>query len=226
LREAAEVYGYTVIDPLSVIVTHMSEIIRQHIHELLTRQDVNQLLENTAKRNPSIVSDVIPGIVPVSELQKVLSNLLRESVPIKDMETILETLGDYGGSVKDTDMLTEYVRQTLKRTITRQHVSGTVLQVVTIDQDVEQVILQSIKKGDHGTYMALEPEKVQHIVSQVMANVSSIKDMVNSPVVLTSPVVRIYLKKMIDQFSPGVTVLSFSEVDPTVQIQSLANVTM
>ena len=226
MREAAEVYGYTVIDPLSVIVTHMSEIIRKHVHELLTRQDVNTLLENVAKRNPSIVSDVVPGIIPVADLQKILSNLLRENVPIKDMETILETLGDYGAGVKDTDMLTEYVRQRLRRTITRQYVSGNVLQVVTIDQDVEQTILGSIKKGEHGTYMALEPEKVQHIVTNVIEDVNHIKDMVNNPVVLTSPVVRVYLKKMLDQFSPNITVLSFSEIDPTVQIQALANVTM
>ena len=226
LREAAEVYGYTVIDPLSVIVTHMSEIIRKHVHELLTRQDVNTLLENVSKRNSSIVADVIPGIISVADLQKILANLLRENVPIKDMETILETLGDFGGGMKDTDMLTEYVRQRLRRTITRQYVSGNVLQVVTVDQDVEQTILGAIKKGDHGTYMALEPEKVQHIVSNVVDDINRIKDMVNNPVVLTSPVVRIYLKKMIDQFSPNITVLSFSEVDPTVQIQALANVTM
>ncbi|MCL2579674.1 MAG: flagellar biosynthesis protein FlhA [Oscillospiraceae bacterium] len=226
MREAAEVYGYTVIDPLSVIVTHMSEIIRRHVHELLTRQDVNTLLENVAKRNPAIVTDVVPGIITVADLQKILSNLLRENVPIKDMETILETLGDYGLSVKDTDMLTEYVRQRLRRTITRQYVSGNVLQVVTVDQDVEQTILGSIKKGEHGAYMALEPEKVQHIVTNVIEDVNQIKDMVNNPVVLTSPVVRVYLKKMLDQFNPNITVLSFSEVDPTVQIQALANVTM
>ena len=226
MREAAEVYGYTVIDPLSVIVTHMSEIIRKHVHELLTRQDVSILLENVAKRNPSIVSDVIPSAVSVADLQKILSNLLRENVPIKDMETILETLGDYGASIKDTDLLTEYVRQRLRRTITRQYVSGNVLQVVTVDQDVEQAILGSIKKGEHGSYMALEPEKVQHIVTNVIEDVNQLKDMVNNPVVLTSPVVRIYLKKMLDQFNPNITVLSFSEVDPTVQIQALANVTM
>jgi len=226
MREAAEVYGYTVIDPLSVIVTHMSEIIRKHVHELLTRQDVTTLLENVAKRNPTVVSDVVPGIVPVAELQKILGNLLRENVPIKDMESILETLGDHAGSVKDPDLLTEHVRQRLRRTITRQYVSGNVLQVVTVDQDVEQAILGGVKKGDHGTYMALEPEKVQHIVTSVVQDVDNIKEMVASPVVLTSPVVRIYLKKMLDQFSPNITVLSFSEVDPTVQIQALANVTM
>lgn len=224
MRETAEVYGYTVIDPLSVIVTHMSEIIKRHVHELLSRQDITTLLENVAKRNPAIVSDVVPGVMSISDLQKVLGNLLREGVPIKDMETILETLGDYGVGLKDTDMLTEYVRQRLRRTITRQYVSGNVLKVITVDQDVEQAILGSIKKGEHGTYLSLEPEKVQRIVGNVIDDINAIKDIVAVPVVLTSPVVRIYLKKMLDQFNPNITVLSFSEIDPNVQIQALANV--
>jgi flagellar biosynthesis protein FlhA len=164
--------------------------------------------------------------VSVSDLQKILCNLLREGVPIRDMESVLETLSDYGATVKDTDLLTEYVRQRLRRTITRQYVSGNVLQVVTIDQDVEQAILGSIKKGEHGTYMALEPEKVQRIVSNLIDNINRIRDIVSVPVVLTSPVVRVYLKKMLDQFQPNMTVLSFSEIDPNVQIQALANVQM
>lgn len=224
MRETAEVYGYTVIDPLSVIVTHMSEIIRRHAHELLSRQDLQALLENVAKQNPAIVSDVIPGVLSIAELQKVLSNLLRENVPIRDMETILETLGDYGTTIKDTDMLTEYVRQKLKRTITRQYSTGNVLKVITIDQGVEEAILSSIKKGDHGTYMAMEPDKMQRIVGNIIEDINAIKDIVNVPVVLTSPVVRVYLKKMLDQFSPNIVVLSFSEIDMNIQIQALANV--
>ena len=224
MRETAEVYGYTVIDPLSVIVTHMSEIIKRHVHELLSRQDIQTLLENVAKQNPAIVADVIPGVISIADLQKVLGNLLREGVPIRDMETILETLGDYGSSIKDTDMLTEYVRQKLKRTITRQYAMGNVLKVVTIDQEVEQAILGSLKKGDHGTYMAMEPDKMQRIVGNLIEDINAIKDIVNVPVVLTSPVVRVYLKKMLDQFNPNITVLSFSEIDLNVQIQALANV--
>ena len=225
LRETAEVMGYTVIDPLSVIITHMSELIKKHVHEVLSRQDVNSLLENTSKHNPTIVSDVVPGVISVGDLQKVLGNLLREGVPIKDMESILETIGDYGLTVKDTDMLTEYVRQRLRRTITRQYVSGVVLKVLTLDAEVEQAILGAVKKGEGGTYLALEPEKVQRIVSNLMDNINRIRDIVGVPVVLASPVVRIYLKKMLDQFTPGIVVLSFNEVDHGVQIQALANVT-
>ncbi len=224
MRETAEVIGYTVIDPLSVIVTHMSEIIKQHVHELLGRQDITTLLENFSKNNQGVVQDIVPALISLGDLQKILCNLLREGVPIKDMGSILETVSDYSPGLKDTDMLTEYVRQRLRRTITRQYVSGNVLKVVTIDQDVEQTILNSIKKGEHGTYMALEPEKVQRIVGNVIEDINAIKDIVNVPVVLTSPIVRVYLKKMLDQFNPNITVLSFSEIDPTVQIQALANV--
>jgi len=226
LRETAEVLGYTVIDPLSVIVTHMSEIIRKHAYELLSRQDVSSLLENVSKKDAALVSDVMPGMVSLGDLQKILSNLLRESVPIKDMETILETLADYAMSVKDTDLLTEYVRQRLRRTITRQYVSGNVLKVITVDQDIEQMILGSVKKGEHGTYLALEPERMQQIVSGVMDDIVRIRDIVSVPIVLTSPVVRVYLKKMMDQFTPDITVLSYSEIDPNIQIQALANVTI
>jgi len=226
LRETAEVLGYTVIDPLSVIVTHMSEIIRKHAYELLSRQDVSSLLENVSKKDAALVSDVMPGMVSLGDLQKILSNLLRESVPIKDMETILETLADYAMSVKDTDLLTEYVRQRLRRTITRQYVSGNVLKVITVDQDIEQMILGSVKKGEHGTYLALEPERMQQIVSGVMDDIVRIRDIVSVPIVLTSPVVRVYLKKMMDQFTPDIIVLSYSEIDPNIQIQALANVTI
>jgi flagellar biosynthesis protein FlhA len=140
------------------------------------------------------------------------------------MESVLETLNDFGPSVKDTDLLTEYVRQRLRRTITRQYVAGNVLKVITVDQEIEQAIMNSVKKGDHGTYMAMEPEKVQRIVGSLIEDINAIKDIVPVPVVLTSPIVRVYLKKMLDQFNPSIVVLSFSEIDPTVQIQALANV--
>jgi len=168
----------------------------------------------------------MPDMLSLGDLQKILSNLLRESVLIKDMETILETLADYAMSVKDTDLLTEYVRQRLRRTITRQYVSGNVLKVITVDQDIEQMILGSVKKGEHGTYLALEPERMQQIVSGVMDDIVRIRDIVSVPIVLTSPVVRVYLKKMMDQFTPDIIVLSYSEIDPNIQIQALANVTI
>ncbi|MGI6751267.1 MAG: flagellar biosynthesis protein FlhA [Anaerovoracaceae bacterium] len=220
-REMAEIYGYTVIDALSVIVTHLSEIIKRHIHELISRQDINVLLQNAAKSNPAIVEDVIPGIISVSDLQKILMNLLKEGIPVRDMESILETIGDHGVSIKDTDMLTEYVRQRLKRTITRKYADGNSIKVISLDQGVENAILNSAKKSDHGTYLALDPQTVQKIVEDVTAQIDKVKELIHHPIILTSPIVRIYFKRMIDQFLPNLTVLSFNEIDSNIQIQAI-----
>lgn len=220
-RDMAEIYGYTVIDPVSVIVTHLSEIIKKHIHELVTRQDINTLLQNTAKTNPAITEDVVPGIVSLSDLQKILINLLKEGIPIRDMESILETLGEHGTTIKDTDMLTEYVRQRLKRTITRKYTDGSSIKVLTLDQDIEDTILNSTKKSEFGTYLAIEPQAVQKIVEGAAEQADKLKELVSRPVVLTSPVVRIYFKRLIEQFIPNLTVLSFNEIDAGIQIQGI-----
>ncbi len=220
-REMAEVYGYTVIDALSVIVTHMSEIIKKHIYELISRQDINILLQNVSKENQAIVDDVIPGIISVSDLQKILMNLLKEGIPIRDMESILETIGDQGVMIKDTDMLTEYVRQKLKRTITRKYADGNSIKVISLDQGIENTILNSAKKSEHGTYLAIEPQVVQKIVEGVTEQIEKVKEVINQPIILTSPIVRIYFKRMLDQFLPDLTVLSFNEIDTNIQIQAI-----
>ncbi len=220
-RDMAEIYGYTVIDPVSVIVTHLSEIIKRHIHELITRQDINNLIKNVSRNNPAIAEDVIPAIVSISDLQRILVNLLKEGIPIRDMEGILETLGEYGTSIKDTDMLTEYVRQRLKRTISRKYTDGSSIKVVTLDQDIENTILNSAKKSEFGTYLAMEPQMVQKIIELTLEQVDKLKDLVSSPVVLTSPVVRIYFKKLVEQFIPNLTVLSFNEIEANIQIQGI-----
>jgi flagellar biosynthesis protein FlhA len=217
----AEVYGYTVIDALSVIVTHMSEVIKRHIHELISRQDINVLLQNVAKTNQAIVDDVIPNVISVSDLQKILMNLLKEGVPIRDMESILETIGDQGSAIKDTDMLTEYVRQKLKRTITRKYTDGSSIKVISLDQGIENTILSSAKKSEHGTYLALEPQVVQRIVESVSEQIDRVKELIHHPIILTSPIVRIYFKRLIDQFLPNLTVLSFNEIDANIQIQAI-----
>jgi flagellar biosynthesis protein FlhA len=220
-REMAEIYGYTVIDSVSVIVTHLSEIIRRHIHELITRQDINMLLENVKKVNPAIVEDVIPDIISLSDLQKIIVNLLKEGVPVRDMESILETIGEHGTTIKDTDMLTEYVRQRLRRTITRKYTDGNSIKVVTLDQEIENIILNATKKSEYGTYLAIEPQMAQRIVERVTEQVNKLKEIVSQPVILTSPVVRIYFKRLIEQFIPNLTVLSFNEIDANIQIQSI-----
>ncbi len=222
----AEVSGYTLIDPTSVMVTHLSEIIKQHAHELLTRAEVNNILTNLKKTNENLVNDLIPAVVSLNDLQKVLGNLLQEGVPIRDIETILETLSDYALAVKDTDMLTEYVRQALKRTISRRFAEAGQLKVISIDNSIEQTIMSAIKKVDQQSYLALDPDIIQNIINASSKELNKVKDIVQQPIVITSPVVRIYYKKLIDQFYPGVTVLSFNEIDQTLQIQALANISL
>lgn len=223
-KEMAEVYGYTVIDALSVIVTHMSEVIKKHMHELLSRQDINTLLENVSKTNPAIVEDVIPGIISIADFQKILINLLNEGIPIRDMESILESIGDHGLSIKDTDMLTEYVRQKLKRTITRKYTDGNSIKVIALDQEIENIILNSAKKNEHGTYLAIDPEVVQTIVEKVTEQMDKVKELIDHSILLTSPIVRIYFKRLIEQFLSDLTVLSFNEIETTIQIQVIGMV--
>lgn len=220
----AELLGYTLIDPVSVIITHLSEVIKSHAYEILNREEINNMLENLKKSNASIVNDTVPAVISISDLQKVLSRLLQEDVPIKDLETILETLGDYGTKIKDTDMLTEYVRQALKRTISHRFTEANQMKVISLDPGVESVIMGSVKRMDTGSYLALDQQSITKIVNAATQQIDKIKELVQTPIILTSPVVRVYFKKLIDQFYPNIVVLSFSEIDTQVQIQALGNI--
>ncbi len=223
-KDMAEIYGYTVIDPLSVIVTHLSETVRKHAFELLSRQDVNEVLENLKKYNAPLVGDVVPNVITQANLQKVLCSLLKEGIPIRDMETILETISNYAGSTRDPDLLTEYVRQALRRTITRKWSEGGQIRVITLDSEVEKTIVNSINKNEHGTYLALDPQTTQKIISRLTECISGVKDVVSTPIILTSPIVRLYFSRLLQQFYPKAVVLSFNELDSNVQIQAVANV--
>ena len=222
----AEIAGYTLIDPTSVMVTHLSEVIRKHASELLSRQEVKRMVDNLKEHNESIVEDTVPVIVSLNELQRVLRNLLREGIPILDMETILETLADYAPTVKDHDMLTEYVRQALRRTITHKFSIAGQLKVVSLDSEIEDLIIKSIKKIEGGAYLALEPDVIQMIVTSTTEQINQMKKLVQEPIIITSPVVRIYFKKLLDQFYPDITVLSFNDIDTSVQIQALGTITL
>lgn len=225
-KVAADVAGYTLIDPVSVMITHLSEVIKKHCSEILTRQDVKTMVENIKKTNPTIVEDLIPATVSYGYLQKVLAMLLKEGVPIRDMETILETIGDHTSSMKDIDIMTEYVRQALKRTITRRFAEANSLRVITIDPRIEDMIVASVKKSDQGSYLSMDPETIQKIVAKTTEEVNKIKDVIPNVIVLTSPIVRVYFKKLIDQFIPDVTVLSYSEIDGSTQIQSVGSIAL
>lgn len=225
-RIKAELAGYTLIDPTSVIVTHLSEIIKKHVDELLTRQELHHILDNLKKVNEPLVTELVPSVVSIQTLQKVLCNLLKEQVSIRDLESILETLGDYAPSIRDLDVLTEYVRQSLKRTITSKYIENKQLKVVTLDVRIENMIMESVKKVDNGSYLALDPNSIQQIIQSTTNEIDRIKDLVPYSIVLTSPIVRVYYKKLIDQFVPNIVVLSFNEIDTNVQIQALANISL
>ena len=155
-----------------------------------------------------------------------LCNLLREGVPVRDLETILETLADYAMTVKDADMLTEYVRQALKRTISHKFAEAGQLKVVSLDANIENQIMASVKKVDNGSYLALDPKTIQAIITSTTREVNKIRDLVPAPIILTSPIVRIYFKKLVDQFYPNTVVLSFNEIEADIQIQALGNITI
>ncbi len=223
-RAAAELAGYTLIDPTSVIITHLSEIVKRHAHELINRADVLQLLENVKKFAPNLVDDVIPSLMSMIEFQRVLGSLLAEGVPIRDLPTILETLAEYAPTIKDNDTICEFVRQALKRTITRRFSDGNQLRVLTLDPEIENMILNSVKKSERGTYLALEPDVIQKIIQALVEQTGRIREVVQTPIVLTAPVARVYFRKICEQFAPGTVVLSFNEIESSVQIQALGNI--
>ena len=222
----ADVAGYTLIDPVSVMITHWSEIMKRYAHELLSRQDVNTMIENVKKNNPIVVDDIIPKVISVGYLQKVLANLLKEGIPIRDMETILETLGDHTNVLKDIDIATEYVRQSLKRTITHRFAEANSLRVITLDTQIEDMIVSSVKKNEQGSYLAMPPDVIQSIVVATNEEIDKIKDVIPTVIILTSPVVRIYFKKLTEQFIQNITVLSYSEIDASAQIQAIGNISL
>ena len=221
----ADIAGYTLIDPVSVMITHLSEVIKAHCSEILSRQDVRTMVENVKKTDSTIVEDLVPNVISYGYLQKVLCMLLREGVPIRDMETILECLGDHANNLKDIEVIVEYVRQSLKRTITRRFADGGSLRVITLDPKVEDIILQVVKKNNSGgSVLSIDPETVNAIVASTNAEIDKVKDVLPSIVILMSPFTRVYFKKLLDQFMPGITVLSYSEIDNSTQIQAVGNI--
>ena len=225
-KEMAEIYGYTVIDPLSVMQTHMSEVVRRHAYELLGRAEVIQLVENLKKTAPELVDEAIPNVLSYANLERILRSLLKEGVPIRDLGTILETAIDSLMTTKDLDMVCENIRVALSRTITRRFCEHGQLRVVTLDAEVEKRVISSLSKNEQGIYLAMGPDLMQSIVNQLADYLKKFNDLSQTPIVLTSQVIRIYLSRMLSQFYPGVYVLSFNEITSDVQIQSLGNITL
>ncbi len=225
-RERAEALGYTVVDPPAIIATHLTEVIRSHLHELLSRQDVQTLVNNVKETHPTLIEELVPKIMSVGEIQKVLANLLREGISIRDLVTVLETLADFAGMTRDTDMLTEYVRQALRRAISRKFFEGEVNNVITLDPNLEQEIMGSVQQTEQGSYLALDPKTTQKIFDNLSNEITKLTSMGLQPIILTSPIVRIYFKRLVEQVAPNLVVLSYNELDPNAEIQSIGMVSL
>ncbi len=225
-RERAESLGYTVVDPPSIIATHLTEIIRQHISELLTRQDVQNLVNNLKETNPSLVDELIPKLLGLGEVQKVLQNLLKEGISIRDLLTIFETLADYASSTRDTDILTEYVRQSLKRAISNKFFPpNETTSVVTLDPKIEQEIMASVKQTENGAYLTLDPERTKAIIKSVETEIAKLENLGKNPIIITSPIVRMYFKRLTEDYMKDLIVVSYNEVENNVELQSVGMVT-
>lgn len=226
-RERAESMGYTVVDPPSIIATHLTEVIRSHISELLTRQDVQSLIDNLKESNPSVVEELVPKVLGLGDIQKVLQNLLREGISIRDLLTIFETLADYASTTRDTDVLTEYVRQSLKRAISSKYfMPNEVTSVVTLDPKIEQEIMNSVKQTEQGAYLNIDPEKTRSIMSSVEKEVSKLENLGKSAVIITSPIVRMYFRKLTEDYFKDLIIVSYNEIDSNIELQSVGMVTV
>lgn len=225
-RERAESYGYTVVDPPSIIATHITEIIKAHIAELLTRQDVQNLVNNLKENHPVLIDELIPKLLGLGEIQKVLQNLLREGISIRDLLSILECLADHAATTRDTDVLTEYVRQSLKRSISAKYFApNEVTSVVTLDPKVEQDIMASVKQTEQGAYLTLDPGRTKEIMHSVEEEIFKLENVGKSPIIITSPIVRLYFKKLTEDFFKDLIVVSYNEVDSNIELQSVGMVT-
>ncbi|MCL2719158.1 MAG: flagellar biosynthesis protein FlhA [Lachnospiraceae bacterium] len=225
-RERAESMGYTVVDPPSIIATHLTEQIRHYIAELLTRQDVQNLIGNMRETHPSLVDELTPKLLGLGEIQKVLQNLLKEGISIRDLLTIFETMADYATSTRDTDILTEYVRQSLKRAISSKFFTPSeTTSVVTLDPKMEQEIMANVKQTEQGAYLTLDPETTKMLMGSVENEVKKLENLGKTPIVITSPIVRMYFKRLTEDYFKDLIVVSYNEIDTNVELQSVGMVT-
>lgn len=225
-RERAESVGYTVVDPPSIIATHLTQVIREHIAELLSRQDTQNLINNIKEPNPTLVEELVPKMLSVGEIQKVLQNLLSEGISIRDLLTIFETLADYAPTTRDSDILTEYVRQSLKRAISNKFFpSNEMTSVVTLDPKLEQKIMSCVKQTEQGAYLNLDPDTSKEIMKSVGNEIKKLEDQGKPPIVITSPIVRIYFKRLTEDYYKDLIVVSYNEVESNVELQSMGMIT-
>ncbi|SFB25252.1 flagellar biosynthesis protein FlhA [Acetitomaculum ruminis DSM 5522] len=226
-REKAETLGYTVVDPPSIIATHLTEIIRTHLDELLTRQDVQNLLDNIREKNAALIDELTPKLLGLGEIQKVLKNLLSEGISIRDLPNICETLADYSVSTRDTDILTEYVRQSLKRAISAKYFpANETTSVVTLDPKAEQAIMGAVKQTEQGAYLNLDPETTKKLMASVEVETNKLENLGKNAIVITSPIVRMYFKKLTEDYFKDLIVVSYNEIESNIELQSVGMVTI
>ncbi|TWT27838.1 flagellar biosynthesis protein FlhA [Planomicrobium sp. CPCC 101110] len=222
MKEEAEMSGYAIVDPPSVVSTHLTEVIKRHAHELIGRQEVKALIENIRENSPAVVEELIPNMMAIGEVQKVLMKLLKEKVSIRNMLVILETLADYSVHTKDPDVLTEYVRQALSRQITLQYATAKEpLQVITAGASLEKKIADSVNRTEQGSYLSIDPESSQQIFQRISEQAAQLQQTGIQPILLTSPAIRMYMRQFIERFAPDLPVLSYNELEPEVEIQSV-----
>jgi flagellar biosynthesis protein FlhA len=221
-RDQAQLYGYTVVDNSTIIATHISEIIKKHAHELLGRQELQQLLDNLAATCPKVVEELVPSLLNLGTVLHIVKNLLKENVSIRDFRTILETLADFAALTKDPEMLNEFVRQALGRNIVEQykHEDDT-LYLLSMDRNVEEVIAEGIQNSGQESFLAIEPAIAQKILSEIRNGMEKFNQMGTSPVLIASPSIRRHVKKLTERFMPNLAVLSHNEIPPNIKIQSL-----
>ncbi|MDN4066856.1 flagellar biosynthesis protein FlhA [Paenibacillus vini] len=226
-KDRAELSGYTVVDPPSVVATHLTELIKKHAHELLGRQETKALVDNLRENYAVLVDELIPSLLSIGDVQKVLAKLLREKISIRDMVTIFETLADYGTYTKDPEVLTEYVRQALSRQITQQYTQqGETMRVITVGPTLEKKIAESVQQTDQGSYLALDPMSTQTLFQKLSEQINRLLQTGQQPIVLTSPTIRMYLRQVIERSMQDIPVLSYSELEPNVEIQSVGVVNL
>ena len=226
-RESAQVAGYTVVDPSTVIATHLTEVFRRHLADFLGRQEVQGLLDTLAKTAPKAVDDLVPSTLPLGTVQKVLQNLVRENVTVRDMLTIAETLADYGTQTTNADVLTEYVREKLARSIVKPYMDAEgSLSVITLDPQADRAIQESIRQTEGGTYLSLNPTSAQHLVTNINKAVDNAVAAEGQPVVLTSPLARPHVAQLVSRFLPNVPVVSQAEIPADIRLQAVGNVGM
>jgi flagellar biosynthesis protein FlhA len=222
--ERAQLAGLTVVDASTVVATHLTEAIKNNAHELLGRQELQAILDTVSRSHPKVVEDLVPSTLQAGVVLRVFKNLLKEKVPVKNVLTILETLADYGAMTKDPDILTEYVRQALMRVISKPYIQDSTIRVLALDPAIDGMISHSIQHTDHGSYLALEPEKSQKILMTLNKEVNNVGKQGLIPVLLASPVSRLYIKRLTERYLPDLVVLSHNEIPPDVTIKNLGMV--